>query len=295
VTALSETVELPGGGRAAYEVIGAGEPMLYFQGGPGFSASMLRDDAQLLADRFAVYLIDPHGVGGSTPPSDLSEYDHLGHARFYDEVRRALGLDQATIMGISFGSIVALTYAALFPESTTRCVAIAARAVGQEEEGDAAGNEMQEMLARHDGAPWYPEARATWDAFTDRVLSATDSLEVDSMMALILPLYTADPERPGVKRMAEAWSRDGACDLAAIKAWESGLWQKIDIRPLLRDVRAPTLVITGALDLICGPAHTAAILEAIPEAQSVRVEDCGHFVPAEAPEVFRQTVLAFAR
>ena len=295
MTALSETVELPGGGRAAYEVIGAGEPMLYFQGGPGFSASMLRDDAQLLADRFAVYLIDPHGVGGSTPPSDPSEYDHLGHARFYDEVRRALGLDQATIMGISFGSIVALTYAALFPESTTRCVAIAARAVGQEEEGDAAANEMQEMLARHDGAPWYAEARATWDAFTDRVLSATDPSEVDSMMASILPLYTADPERPGVKRMAEAWSRDGACDLAAVKAWESGLWQKIDIRPLFRDVRAPTLVITGALDLICGPAHTAAILEAIPEAQSVRVEDCGHFVPAEAPEVFRETVLAFAR
>ena len=139
MTALRETVDLPGGGRAAYEVVGAGEPMLYFQGGPGFSASMLRDDAELLSDRFAVYLIDPHGAGGSTPPSDPSKYDHLGHARFYDEVRRALGLDQATIMGISFGSIVALTYAALFPERSTRCVAIAARAVGQEEEGEAAG------------------------------------------------------------------------------------------------------------------------------------------------------------
>ena len=295
MTALRETVDLPGGGRAAYEVVGAGEPMLYFQGGPGFSASMLRDDAELLSDRFAVYLIDPHGAGGSTPPSDPSKYDHLGHARFYDEVRRALGLEQATIMGISFGSIVALTYAALFPERSTRCVAIAARAVGQEEEGEAAANEMREMLARHDGAPWYAEARATWDTFTDRVLSATDSSEVDAMMASILPLYAADPERPGVKRMAEAWSRDGACDLAAVKAWESGLWQKIDIRPLLHEVRAPTLVITGALDLICGPAHTAAILEAIPEAQSVRVEDCGHFVPSEAPEVFRETVLAFAR
>jgi len=52
MTALRETVDLPGGARAAYEVIGAGEPMLYFQGGPGFSASMLRDDAALLSDRF---------------------------------------------------------------------------------------------------------------------------------------------------------------------------------------------------------------------------------------------------
>ena len=66
--ALRESVDLPGGGRAAYEVIGAGEPLLYFPGGPGNSASLLRDDAALLGDRFAVHLIDPHGSGGSTPP-----------------------------------------------------------------------------------------------------------------------------------------------------------------------------------------------------------------------------------
>lgn len=293
MTALRETIELDGGGRAAYEVVGAGEPLLYFQGGPGFSASLLRDDAGLLDDRFAVYLIDPHGVGGSTPPSDPSMYDHLGHARFYDEVRRALGIERATIMGISFGSMVALTYAALFPEVTSRCIAIAARAVGQEEEGEAAGNEMEEMLARHEREPWYPAARATWDAWTERVLAASDSSEVDAMMSEVLPLYTADPDRPGVRRLIEDWRREGRCDLAAAKAWESGLWQTIDIRPLLAQVKAPTLVITGALDMICGPAHTAPIIDAIPGAQSVRVADSGHFVPAEAPEAFREAVLAF--
>ena len=75
---LRESLELPDGGRAAYEVVGRGEPLLYFQGGPGFSASLLRDDAELLADRFAVHLIDPHGSGGSTPPSDSALYDHIG-------------------------------------------------------------------------------------------------------------------------------------------------------------------------------------------------------------------------
>jgi len=188
---------------------------------------------------------------------------------------------------------VALTYAALFTEPTTRCIAIAARAVRQEDEGEAAANEMQEMLARHEGAPWYPEARATWDSWTERVLAATDSSEVDAMMSEVLPLYTADPERPRVKRMIEAWRRSGACDLAAVKAWEGGMWQRIDVRPLLGQVRAPTLVITGALDMICGPAHTAPIIEAIPGARSVRVEDSGHFVPTEAPEAFREAVLAF--
>ena len=177
---LRDSVELPGGGRAAYEVVGEGAPLLYFPGGPGYSASLHRDDAELLADRFAVHLIDPHGSGGSTPPSEPSAYDHIGHARFYEAVREALGLGPVTVMGISFGSIVALTCAALYPDATTRCIAIAARAVGEEEQGDEAEQEMERMLARHQDAPWYESARAVWDSWTERALAATDAAEIDA-------------------------------------------------------------------------------------------------------------------
>ena len=290
---LRDSVELPGGGRAAYEVIGEGAPLLYFPGGPGYSASLHRGDAELLADRFAVHLIDPHGSGGSTPPSDPSAYDHIGHARFYEAVREALGLGPVTVMGISFGSIVALTCAALYPDATTRCIAIAARAVGEEEQGDEAEQEMERMLARHQNAPWYESARAVWDSWTERALAATDAAEIDAMMAEVLPLYTADPERPGVRRFIEAWRSEAASDLAATKAWEDGLWQTIDVRPLLADVRCPTLLVVGELDLICGPAHSRAIAAAIPQAEVVAVPDSGHFVPAEAPEAFRAAVVSF--
>ncbi len=292
--ALSESVELGEGRRAAYEVIGTGAPLLYFQGGPGFSAALLREDAELLADHFSVYLIDPAGSGGSTPPSDPSHYDHLGHARFYDEVRQALGVDTATIMGISFGGIVALTYASLYPASTTRCISVASRAVGAEVEDEEAGSEMEAFLARHSGQPWYPAARATWDEWTERVLAAQDAREVDAMMAEVLPLYTAHPERPGVKAMIEAWRREMDTDLAAVKVWESGLWQQIDARPLLANISCETLVLVGALDLICGPSQGRLIAEAVPRAELVIVPDCGHFIAAEAPESFREAIVRFA-
>ena len=293
MAALRELVELPDGRRASHEVVGEGEPLLYFQGGPGFSASLLRDDATLLGDRFAVHLIDPHGSGGSTPPSDAAAYDHLGHARFYEAVREALGLERVTVMGISFGSIVALTYAALFPDAAARCIAIAARADGEEEQGVEAEQEMERMLARHEHASWYPSARATWHAWTERVLAATDAREVDAMMAEVLPLYTAHPERPGVRRLIDAWRSEAKSDLAAAKAWEAGLYQTIDVRPLLGRVRCPTLLLVGALDLICGPAHSEAIARAIPDAMVVTVPDSGHFIPAEAPEAFRAAVVSF--
>jgi proline iminopeptidase len=292
--ALSESVDLGEGRRAAYEVIGDGAPLIYFQGGPGFSAALLRQDAQLLADHFAVYLIDPAGSGGSTPPSDPSQYDHIGHARFYEEVRQALEIGPATIMGISFGGIVALTYASLYPEATTRCISVASRAVGEEIEGDEAVAEMQAFLARHSHQPWYPAARKIWDEWTDRVLAADNAREVDAMMAEVLPLYTADPDRPGVQAMIEEWRRDMKSDLAALKVWESGLWQRIDARPLLAKIECPTLVLVGALDLICGPAQGRLIAAAVPRAELVIVPDSGHFIAAEAPESFRHEIVKFA-
>jgi proline iminopeptidase len=291
---LSQRVDLGEGRRAAYEVIGGGSPLFYFQGGPGFSAALLRPEAELLAERFSVYLIDPPGSGGSTPPSDPSEYDHTGHARFYEEVRRALGLAAVTIMGISFGGIVALTYAALFPDATTRCICVASRVVGEEIESDEQVAEMEAFLDRHSDQPWYPHARRVFDEWTERALAAQDAREVDAMMAEVLPLYTAHPERPGVKAMIDEWRRDMKSDLAAIKAWESGLWQRIDARPLLASIQCPTLILVGALDAMCGPTQGQLIADAVPDAELVIVPDSGHFIGAEAPESFRDEVTKFA-
>jgi proline iminopeptidase len=294
MSALRDAVELGEGRHAAYEVIGDGPPLLYFQGGPGFGAALLRPEAELLADRFAVHLIDPAGSGGSSPPSDPAQYDHIGHARFYDEVRRALGVGPAIIMGISFGGIVALTYASLFPEATTRCISVASRAIGAELEGADAAAEMQAFLARHEHQPWYPRAREVWDSWTERVLAADDAGEVDAMMAAILPLYTADPDRPAVRAMIEEWRRGMRSDLAALKVWESGLYQRIDVRPLLSGIACPTLVLVGALDMICGPAQGRLIAAEVPRAELVIVPESGHFIGAEAPDDFRRAVIEFA-
>jgi pimeloyl-ACP methyl ester carboxylesterase len=295
MTALRDTVALGGGRRASYEVIGSGEPAIYFQGGPGFSASLLRDDARLLADVFAVHLIDPPGSGEASPPEDPSQYDHIGHARFYDEVRRALGIEAATILGVSFGGTVAVTYAALFPGATTRCVAIATRVTGEEVAGEEGASEMRELMARHADAPWFPEAKEIWDTWTERVLAATDGAEVDAMMAAVLPLYTADPERPGVQQLIETWRREATTNLDAVKVWEGGLWQRIDVRPMLADVRAPTLVLAGELDLICGPTQARALAAALPHATVVIIPGSGHFIGAEAPIEFKQAIAAFVR
>ena len=90
-------VRLGDGRSATYEVLGSGPPLLTFVGGPGMPARFMRPDARLFADRFTCYLIDPHGSGGSTPPQDEAAYEPEGHARFYEDVRRALDLGPVSV------------------------------------------------------------------------------------------------------------------------------------------------------------------------------------------------------
>jgi proline iminopeptidase len=287
-------VTLLDGRAATYDVIGSGEPLLSFVGGPELSARLMRPDAQLFAERFTCYLIDPHGSGGSTPPQDETSYDHIGHARFYDEVRRALELGTVNVHGVSFGGTVALTYAALFPEVTTSCIAVSAFAVGEEldeEEGGDAAAEMEAALARHAEADWYPDAREVWDDWTARALAATDPEEVRDMLARVFPLYTAYPERPDVRKAIDEARAMLEVDLRAVKVWEGGLYQRGDLRPLLGKIECPTLVVCGALDLIGGPAQSRQIAPRVPEAELLILPDCGHMPALEQPQTYRDAVL----
>ena len=70
---MKHVVDLEAGRRASYEVIGQGRPALWLPGGfPG--EACMRAEATLLADELKSYLIDPHGRGLSTQPSDPSHY-----------------------------------------------------------------------------------------------------------------------------------------------------------------------------------------------------------------------------
>jgi len=291
-------VELEVGRVAAYEVIGDGVPALLFPGGPGAAGSYMRKFAELSSSIFTNYLIDPHGSGGSTPPTSPDQYSPEGHARFYDEVRAALGLERVTVLGHSFGGGVALAYAALFPDATSTCICVAGFAIGADvdaAEGGEAAAEMEAMLSRHRSAEWYEDARATWETWTERVIAADGGSEVDQMMRTVLPLYAAHPERPDVWAGIEELRRDLTFDLVAAKAWEGGLYQNVDLRPLLPRISAPTLVLAGELDLICGPAQARRIAEAIPTAEVVLLPDCGHLLAVEAPTAYAKVVVDWAR
>lgn len=121
------------------------------------------------------------------------------------------------------------------------------------------------------------------DGRTERVLATDDPFEVERMMGTVLRLYAANPDRVAVRAAIEAMKSNLAADLAAAKAWESGLYQTIDLRPLLGRITCPTLIVAGELDFICGPAQAKPIARAITDVRLEVIPDCGHIPSVEQP------------
>jgi pimeloyl-ACP methyl ester carboxylesterase len=179
----------------------------------------------------------------------------------------------------------------LFAEATRACVVVSWSALGEEVGGAAFEVEMERAIARHSAASWYGEAREIWDQWTGRVLATDDPREVEYMLGKVAPFYVADPEAPRVRAHLDHLAENARVDLAAVKAWESGLYQGIDLRPILPLVQCRTLVIAGAADVACGPAHARAIVKHLPHAELVVIRECGHSPQVETPDVFRKTML----
>src|SRR5437773_9532494 len=107
---------------------------------------------------------------------------------------------------------------------------------------------------------------------------------MEQMMATVLPFYLAEPDKPEVAAGLAEMSRVMKANLAAGKAWEGGLYQSVDLRPLLGRITSPTLIVAGELDFICGPAQARPIAGATPGSQHVMLAGCAHITSHVAPQ-----------
>ena len=126
-------VRLVDGRQATYEVVGSGETAMWLQGGSA-SVDACAGECLLVAKLFRSYLVDAPGVGGSSPIPVDHDVDVEAVARFYDAVRRALGLGEVSVLGSGSGARQALAYAALFPRATRCCIALDPLAVQEDDE-----------------------------------------------------------------------------------------------------------------------------------------------------------------
>jgi pimeloyl-ACP methyl ester carboxylesterase len=272
------------GRKLTYRRMGTGPVLVCHPGGPGFSSSYFADLAGLW-EQFTLVMLNPRGTGGSDRPSDKRAYQIEDYVADVEELRVHLGEERLLLLGHSHGSVVAQAYAAEHPARVRRLVLASALArFGPEQEAA-----MRAGMDRRSGQPWYPDAVAALEEEQDAKFTTDD--ELAALFFREFPLYFA---RYGEAEAGYADTlRSDTINADTLVLFNREIFNTFDLRDRLPRITAPTLVITGEDDFICGPICAAEISAAIPGAHQVIVGDSGHMVFVEQPQPFHDEVADF--
>jgi pimeloyl-ACP methyl ester carboxylesterase len=272
------------GRKLTYRKMGTGPVLVCHPGGPGFSSSYFADLAGLW-ERFTLVMLNPRGTGGSDRPADSSAYQINDYVADVEELRGHLEQELLLLLGHSHGGAVAQAYAAAYPARVRRLVLASSLArFGPEQEAA-----MRAGMEKRSGQPWYPDAAAALQE--EQEATFVDDQQLASLFFREFPLYFA---RYGAVEAGYADTlRSETINADALRLFNEKIFNTFDLRPLLPNITAPTLVITGDDDFICGPVCAAEISAAIPGAREVIVGDSGHMVFVEQAQRFHDEVADF--
>jgi len=248
------------GASIAYRVDGPpSAPVLLLANSLGTTTAMWDDQVDALAQRFRVVRYDHRGHGGSTATPGPYTIELLGRDAL--AVLDDLGVESASICGLSIGGAVAMWVAANAPSRVERLVVCAS--------------------ARRFGPPEQWAERAAL-VRADGVVTLLDSL-----MGRWFTPGLDDPSglvRSRVRAMLETVDAEGyagCCE--ALGA--------LDLAEALGAIEAPTLVLSGAQDPVIPPEVSYDLADRIKGSSLVVLSGAAHLANIEQPARVTDAVL----
>lgn len=270
----------PEGLTLSYERRGSGPLLVCHPGGPGCSAAEFRDFAGL-DDTFDLVFLSPRGSAGSDAAED---YSLASYAADVESLRKHLGVEELDLLGFSHGGMVAMAYAAEFKPRVRRLVLAGTLAVW----GDDAQAAMERGIEARRAEPWFEEAQRAIQEEQAGEFSSVKELAANTQRQA--PLYFHRWE--GNERIGRELFSDFASSEPLLQ-FNTAEFPTLDLRPELRAITAPTLVLAGEDDMIAGPVCGDAIVRELSDGRLVVIPETGHFLYVEQPEAFRAALTEF--
>ena len=279
--------EVDEGVELFYRTVGEGDQTVVFlHGGPGFSLEYFLPDVQPLARNRQLLLYDQRSSGQSTLIDDPSRNTIEDLVADLDVLRKSFDLDELTIVGHSWGSLLAGLYAIEHPSNVDRMALVGSTAPASGE-----WREDFDPMSRID--PDHRQVLQTHrERFSDNPGSMTDCWNYWMIYGRGYHSSAEDAQR--------IWGN--ICERPAEKIEHRDvLWDGLgfpdelpDIRDQLVDVDVPTLVVHSQ----DGPIPVAAAemwVDAMPNAELFLLPTGGHLPWVDNPSVFFPAVDAFLR
>jgi proline iminopeptidase len=257
-----------------YKIIGTGTPLLLLSGGPGLDVGYMTPIAQELGSSYECLLLEQRGTGQSQPPVATAENMTVKLAvEDVEALRVSLKLERITILGHSWGGMLAMAYAAVHPDHVKSLILV-----------DSGG--MDSSFARA-----FQDNITARESVSDRqkiaeVDAATPGMPV---LRLLTPFYFFD------RALGEKIAVNAPNDIFNPKTAElmgDDTAKHYNVRKHMTAFRRPVLIIQGRQDPM--PESTAIETNhALRDSSLVFLDECGHFPWIEQPKEFFSRVRAF--
>jgi proline iminopeptidase len=270
------------GVRCHYTIRGKGPAVIAISGGPGMDARCWDDFARI--DQFVTLIaLHPRGSGLSDPSPD-NAYRLADYAADVEALRRHLGLEKPVVMGWSHGGMVAQQFAFTYPASLSRLILFDTSACFGEFLGD-----IEAAVKAFKDQPWFEKSfQALQAEWAGEYHSDED---MGRLWAEEMKFYFKNFDA-----RAQAYhqrTKDLPIRIAALHAFNENEATSMDLRPRLKEIIVPTLVIVGRHDFITNVAMAQELTNQIPDARLEIFEESGHFALVEEPQKFYRTIQNF--
>jgi proline iminopeptidase len=268
--------------RLFYRVIGRGaDTLIAIHGGPGVDLESIAGDFAPLGERHVVIFYDQRGAGKSELPRDTTRLVVARQVADLDAVRRHFKLERVTLIGHSYGPLLAASYALEHPTVVRRMVffgPVPPRRGNFWQRFGANLNRSMDSTAR---AKLAAANRRLGDPNADTRAACRDYWALAMRPRLAEPDRTLPLVRSDLCASDPAGIRYGLTITNRVVMASYGDW---DLRERLRGLAVPTLVVHGEQEAI-----PMDLIEewvgSMPNARLVRVPKAAHFPYVERPEI----------
>lgn len=270
------------GVRCHHTIRGRGPALIAISGGPGMDARGW-DDFGKIDEFVTVIALHPRGSGLSEAPAD-DAFRLADYAADVEALRRHLGLEKPVVMGWSHGGMVAQQFAFTYPNSLSRLILFDTTAYFGEFLSD-----IQAAVKEFKDQPWFEKSFAALQAEWAGEYHSDE--DMSRLWAEEMKFYFKNFDE-----RAQAYhkrTRDLPIRIASLHAFNENEAASMDLRPRLKEITAPTLVIVGQHDFITNVAMAQEMVNHIPDARLEIFEESGHFALVEEPEKFYRTIQNF--
>jgi proline iminopeptidase len=278
-----------------YTTIGRGAPLVILHGGPGASHDYFLPYLLPLVRHYRLIFIDERGSGKSQKLEDPADYTVENMVEDVEAVRQGLVLDKITLLGHSYGGVLAQAYALKYQNNLTHLILCSTFPsttqmnqvfVKMKEKMPA---ELRERIDREEKEGLFGHGKDyEKNRYTNDYMIAAWGEGYFPYVYQNRPDANYDPVANGIMAWdvyREMWGSDGEFVI-------DGNLKSVEYVDRLHTIHIPTLILAGDHDE-CDPSLSQEMHEKIEDSQIVILPKSGHMTFVDQPKMFNDSVLDF--